>query len=51
MTRAYYSALISDFLCASTEEIMGALSLNNDYALIQTQRVRGLLKLRYFALR
>jgi len=38
MTRAYYSASISNFLRASTEGIMGALSLRNDYALIQTQR-------------
>lgn len=38
MIRAYYSALIPTFLRAPTEEIMGALSLNNDYALIQTQR-------------
>lgn len=38
MKRAYYSALIPAFLRAPTEEIMGALSLNNDYALIQTQR-------------
>lgn len=38
MTRAYYSASITAFLRTSTEEIMGALSLNNDYALIQAQR-------------
>lgn len=38
MSRAYYSASISVFLQASTEEIVGALSLNNDFALIQTQR-------------
>ena len=38
MKREYYSASISDFLQSSTEEIIGTLSLNNDYALIQTQR-------------
>ena len=38
MTRAYYSASISDFLRASTDEVMGKLSRNNDFALIQTQR-------------
>lgn len=38
MSRAYYSASISDFLRASTDEIMGKLSRNNDYVLIQTQR-------------
>lgn len=38
MKRAYYSASIHDFLRSSTEEIVGKLSLNNDYALIQTQR-------------
>ncbi|MBI5891627.1 MAG: DUF2075 domain-containing protein [Nitrosomonadales bacterium] len=38
MPRAYYSAPISDFLHASNEEIVGALSLNNDFVLIQTQR-------------
>ena len=38
MKRAYYSATIHDFLRSSTEEIVGKLSLNNDYALIQTQR-------------
>lgn len=38
MNRAYYSASIHDFLRSSTEEIVGKLSLNNDYALIQTQR-------------
>ena len=38
MSRAYYSALISTFLSSSTEEIIGVLSINNDFALIQTQR-------------
>jgi len=38
MTRAYYSASISDFLRASTDEVMGQLTRNNDFALIQTQR-------------
>ena len=38
MKRAYYSASILNFLRSSTEEILGGLSLNNDYALIQTQR-------------
>ncbi len=38
MKREFYSASISDFLKASTEKIIGVLSLNNDFALIQTQR-------------
>lgn len=38
MSRAYYSASISDFLLASTDEVIGRLSRNSDYALIQTQR-------------
>jgi len=38
MSRAYYSAPISTFLSSSTEEIIGALSINNDFALVQTQR-------------
>jgi hypothetical protein len=38
MRRAYYSATIPAFLQASTQEIVGCLSLNNDHALIETQR-------------
>ena len=38
MKRDYYSASISSFLRSSTEEILGILALNNDFALIQTQR-------------
>ena len=38
MKREYYSDSISNFLCSSTEEILGILALNNDFALIQTQR-------------
>ncbi|MFH2135922.1 MAG: DUF2075 domain-containing protein [Pseudomonadota bacterium] len=38
MERAYYSATISDFLQSSTDEIMGAMSQKNDFALIPTQR-------------
>ncbi len=38
MTRAYYSASISNFLQSSIEEILGALSRNNEYALVQMQR-------------
>ncbi len=38
MRRAYYSATISTFLSSSTEQILGVLALNNDYALIETQR-------------
>lgn len=38
MRRAYYSATISAFLNSSTEQILGALSLNNDHTLIETQR-------------
>jgi hypothetical protein len=38
MKREYYSGSICDFLRSSTEEILGKLVLNNDFALIQTQR-------------
>ena len=38
MKREYYSDSISTFLRSSTEEILGILALNNDFALIQTQR-------------
>lgn len=38
MQREYYSDSIASFLHSSTEEILGKLSLNNDFALIQTQR-------------
>ena len=38
MKREYYSETISNFLRTSTEEILGKLAVNNDFALIQTQR-------------
>jgi DUF2075 family protein len=38
MKREYYSGPISKFLRSSTEEILGVLVQNNDFALIQTQR-------------
>lgn len=38
MKREYYTDSISSFLRSSTEEILGILALNNDFALIQTQR-------------
>ena len=38
MKREYYSNSISNFLRSSTEELLGILALNNDFALIQTQR-------------
>jgi hypothetical protein len=38
MTRAYYAATIECFVKSSTEEILGILTLENDFALIQTQR-------------
>lgn len=38
MKREYYSDSISNFLRSSTEEILGILALNNDFALIQSQR-------------
>ncbi|HKB58893.1 MAG TPA: DUF2075 domain-containing protein [Gallionellaceae bacterium] len=38
MQRAYYSATISNFRKTSTEEILGALSINSEHALIETQR-------------
>jgi hypothetical protein len=37
MKREYYSDSISNFLRSSTEQILGKLALNNDFALIQTQ--------------
>jgi hypothetical protein len=36
--REYYSNSIDNFLISSTEEILGILASNNDYALIHTQR-------------
>lgn len=38
MMRAYYAATIECFVKSSTEEILGSLTLENDFALIQTQR-------------
>ncbi|HUX91838.1 MAG TPA: DUF2075 domain-containing protein [Gallionellaceae bacterium] len=38
MKREYYSDLISNFILASSDEILGTLAVNNDFALIQTQR-------------
>ncbi len=38
MKREYYSDTISNFLRTSTDEILGKLAVNNDFALIQTQR-------------
>jgi len=38
MSRAYYAATIECFVKSSTEEILGRLTLENDFALIQTQR-------------
>ena len=38
MKRFYYSDSISNFLKSSTVEILGELTLHNDFALIQTQR-------------
>lgn len=38
MTRAYYAASIECFVKTSTTEILGSLTLENDFALIQTQR-------------
>jgi len=38
MKREYYSDSISNFLGSSFEKILGTLSDNNDFALIQTQR-------------
>jgi hypothetical protein len=38
MKRDYYSDSISNFLQSSTEVLLGLLALNNDFALIQTQR-------------
>ncbi|MFM2397634.1 MAG: hypothetical protein RLZZ144_884, partial [Pseudomonadota bacterium] len=38
MTRAYYAATIECFVNSSNEEILGRLTLKNDFALIQAQR-------------
>jgi hypothetical protein len=38
MKREYYSDSISNFLRSSPAEILGKLAVNNDFALIQTQR-------------
>lgn len=38
MKREFYSDTISSFLKSSTQEILGTLSQNNDFALEQTQR-------------
>ena len=38
MKREFYSESILNFLRSSSEEILGILALNNDFALIQTQR-------------
>lgn len=38
MKRAYYAATIDCFVLSSTEQILGSLTLGNDFALIQTQR-------------
>lgn len=38
MKREYYSDLIKNFIFASSAEILGKLAVNNDFALIQTQR-------------
>lgn len=38
MKREYYSDSIAGFLLSSDEEILGRLALNNDFALLQTQR-------------
>ncbi len=38
MNRAYYSSTISNFLNQSNAEILGILSVNNDFSLEQTQR-------------
>lgn len=38
MKRAYYSNEIKEFLLSSTQEIIGTLSINNEFSLEQTQR-------------
>jgi len=38
MKRAYYGATIDSFVHSSTEQILGSITLGNDFALIQTQR-------------
>lgn len=38
MKRAYYAATIDCFVQSSTEQILGSLTLGNDFELIQTQR-------------
>lgn len=38
MTRAYYAATIECFVKSTTEEILGSLTLENEFSLIQAQR-------------
>jgi len=38
MNRAFYSDTITNFLNISIEEILGKISLGNEFALEQTQR-------------
>ena len=38
MKREYYSDSISNFLISLTDELIGKLAINNNFALIQTQR-------------
>ncbi len=45
MKREYYSDSISNFLQSPTEGILGILALNNDFSLIQTQRVAWLAQI------
>ena len=46
MNRAFYSSTISEFLYTSDEEIIGVLTLNNQFALEQTQRDAWLEEIR-----
>jgi DUF2075 family protein len=45
MQRYFYSNTIASFLSQTREEILGELSLNNDFALEQTQRQAWLLQI------
>jgi hypothetical protein len=38
LSRAWYRAIISDFLLADTDSVIGQLSLNSDFSVLQSQR-------------
>jgi hypothetical protein len=46
MKREYYSDTVPNFLKSTNEEILGKLTLNNDFSLEQTQRDAWLEEIR-----